>query len=64
MAYVTTKQCNKCKEYTTHINMSCSKCSAIEKEEQVKAWESMSIEKKLTDLRERIEKLERGPAKY
>ena len=56
--------CASCKRDTLHHNGWCCHCESIKEEKRIREWESKRIEEKLTDLRERIEKLEQGPARY
>jgi hypothetical protein len=56
--------CHVCRRDTLHHNGWCCHCEKLKEEAKVRAWESMSIEDKLTDLCKRIENLERGPARY
>jgi len=59
-----TSYCPTCKKDTLHENIECVECCKKEKEEKEFAWEMLSNSDKLTDLRKRIEKLERGPTRY
>jgi len=60
MAYVDFRHCIACGKGTNHTNDKCNECWKKAEDERVKNWESMSTEAKLTDIRERIECLERG----
>lgn len=64
MAFVRDQLCIRCGQTTTHINGQCAVCSKIDRENEIRNWESMSIERKLTDIRNRLEKLEQGQIKY
>jgi len=59
-----TAYCSTCQKDTMHEDQRCSECYKREKEEKEFAWEMLSNSDKLTDLRKRIEKLERGPTRY
>lgn len=56
--------CLKCKKVTQHHDMDCSVCAAKEEKARVRKWRAMSIDKKLDDLRKRVEGLEQGPMRY
>ena len=64
MAHVVTEYCGRCETDTTFVNGSCSSCSMREYREMVGAWNALTVDEKLTDLRKRMEKLEHGPARY
>jgi hypothetical protein len=61
MAYIHDSFCSNCKTITQHINWKCTVCSEALEKERIRVWEAHDIEWKLTNLRERIEKLERNP---
>jgi phage FluMu protein Com len=58
------KECPRCKDVTQHYDGKCNRCEKIDADEKERAWESQHIETKITNLRKRIEKLERGPARF
>jgi hypothetical protein len=64
MAYVSHESCFKCERTTQHINGDCVDCKGKEDRARIAAWNSQTIEEKLQDLRIRMERLERGPARY
>ena len=64
MAFCRTEYCRRCDKEVMHTNGNCNECREEEWTEKIRAWESQSTNAKLTDLRERIEKLERGPGRY
>ena len=64
MAFVRIEYCHKCGKETQHVNRRCSECVYAEEEACRKAWDSMTTEWKLSNLRDRIEKLEQSPARY
>jgi hypothetical protein len=62
MAYVRLEYCDACKTMTNHINNDgCTICLSKKKAEKDRMWEAQDISTKITDLRKRIEELERGP---
>lgn len=56
--------CNVCMTETTHYNNKCSKCHDREERQRIAAWQALTTEEKLDDIRTRIEALERGLARY
>lgn len=62
--YYDENYCDRCKKVTGHYNGKCGQCKAKEEAERARVWEAQDIETKLTNLRQRIEGLERGPAIY
>lgn len=64
MAKIEHEWCEKCFSTTRHVNRKCSDCVEREYMTQVLAWNLLPVEKRLNDLRERIEKLEKGPDRY
>lgn len=56
--------CNKCQKDTQHCNNMCSVCKEKEEKKRIRKWRAMSANKKLDDLRQRVEKLEQGPMRY
>lgn len=65
MAYVREEWCEKCQRKTMHINNDgCGICYEKKKAEQERIWEAQDPETKMTNLRKRIEELERDPRRY
>lgn len=60
MALCDMRFCIKCNTDTMHTNGRCNNCSVKEEAEKIRMWEVMDVSTKLTNLRERIEKLERN----
>lgn len=60
MALCDMRFCIKCNKDTMHTNGHCNDCSVKEEAERIRMWEVMDVSTKLTNLRERIEKLERN----
>lgn len=58
------KFCEKCDSVTGHYDGKCGKCLDKQSKEKERMWEAQDISTKITDLRKRIEMLERGPARY
>lgn len=56
--------CDYCEAETLHHNGKCTKCTARQERERIRKWNAQSTARKLSDLRKRVEKLERGPARY
>ena len=63
MAYLNTEYCHRCERDTPHINGECGPCSERESREKIAAWNALTTEEKLIDLRKRVEHLEHGPAR-
>ena len=64
MALIIDEYCLVCKTQTIHINNNCAFCMEKKRKEYIRMWEAQDIETKLTDLRKRIEILERSPMIY
>ena len=64
MAYINTEYCPKCESETRHTNGKCNDCAAREYREQTAAWNALTTEEKMQDLRRRVERMERGPITY
>jgi len=64
MTFIQHKYCPKCERETGHVNSRCSDCVEREYRAHVAAWNAQTTDKKLQDLRKRVEHLERGPARY
>lgn len=64
MAYIQQEYCHECERETLHCNGKCPDCSAREYREQTAAWNALTTDEKLQDIRKRLEALERGPARY
>ena len=65
MAYVRNEYCSKHNKETLHIdNDGCIECLKYIKDEKDKVWEAQNIESKITDLRKRIEYLERPRIRF
>lgn len=62
--YLNTEFCPLCKKDTAHYNGKCGICSEKREKERVRMWEAQDIETKITNLRQRIEKLEQGPMRF
>ncbi len=62
--YLDHEYCPVCKKDTVHYNGKCGNCLDKKEKERVRMWEAQDIETKITNLRERIEKLEQGPARF
>jgi hypothetical protein len=65
MAYVRTEYCDVCKRETNFYNsLGCGICLAKQVKQQERMWEAQDPETKITNLRHRIEALERSPARF
>jgi predicted amidophosphoribosyltransferase len=64
MAMIRVEYCQKCQEETSHCNGRCGACWDREERQRIAAWRALTTDEKLDDLRERIEVLERGPARF
>jgi predicted amidophosphoribosyltransferase len=60
MARFDFKHCNVCNEKTNHTNGKCDACWKTKEDKRIKDWEAMSVDEKLTNMRERMERMERG----
>jgi hypothetical protein len=56
--------CLVCKKETRHCDNECSVCEAKAEKKRISKWKAMSTDKKLDDLRKRVEDLEQGPTRY
>lgn len=64
MAFIRQEDCHVCETMTAHTNGRCNICRAKEENARVELWNSLPVNDRLTDIRKRIEKLERGPVRY
>jgi len=62
--YLNEEMCYVCKKVTTHHDGKCCLCFEKAEKKRIRTWEAKSTKAKLSDLRKRIEELERGPARY
>ena len=62
MAYAFKKYCSKCEEDTPHTNNCCEKCKARAELKRQEDWMKMSLDEKINNLHERLEKLEGRPS--
>ena len=58
MAYITFGYCKKCEAQTQYVNGYCCACLQREEREKIAAWNALTVEEKLQDLRRRVDKLE------
>lgn len=64
MALIKIEYCSDCEKDTRHINGKCDLCTEHSNKIRVASWNALSTDKKLQDIRRRLEILERGPAQY
>ena len=64
MALIDAKYCPQCEIVTSHINGECSPCKKRFNDIRIAQWDALSVDERLTNLRERMEKLERGSIIY
>jgi hypothetical protein len=64
MAYIRDEYCHRCEKETQHCNHKCTNCAEREYRERTAAWNALTTDEKLQDIRKRLEDLERGPAQY
>lgn len=64
MALVNEEWCERCQKNVFYTNGKCNICADKKNKERIRMWEAQDIETKITNLRERIEGLERGEARY
>ena len=64
MAFVNFKYCSKCEIETNHTNDKCDTCRDRARRERTAAWNALTTDEKLQDLRRRVEGLERGPMRF
>lgn len=64
MAFVQEKYCNRCEKTTIHTNTKCNICHKREERERIAIWNSQTVDEKLQELRQRVERLEAGPPMY
>jgi hypothetical protein len=60
MAFIDAKYCSRCEIVTFHTNGECSPCKKRYNDERIAQWDSLTVDERLADLRERVEKLEHG----
>lgn len=58
MAFVERKYCPICEKETIYVNGSCKECSDRKQREKQAIWEIKTQEEKITDLNNRVKKLE------
>jgi hypothetical protein len=64
MAYVNHEYCRECEQVTHHINQQCTPCAERKRRAEIAAWNALTTEEKLQDLRRRVEILERPEPRY
>jgi hypothetical protein len=64
MAFINDSYCPRCKKMTSHLNGECSICSDKEERKRIAKWNALTTNKKLSNLRKRVESLERGPIRF
>ena len=64
MAVVENKYCPKCEKVEYFCNGTCNSCRSDKYIQETAAWNALSVDQRLQDLRRRIEKLEQGPPTY
>lgn len=64
MAFIENKYCPRCERCEVFCNGKCNFCKNREYIQETAAWNALSADEKLQDLRKRIEKLEQGPLRY
>jgi hypothetical protein len=64
MAFLDFNYCFKCEKETQHINGNCLFCCERLDRERIAKWNAQTIDEKLSNLRKRIEELERGPMRF
>lgn len=57
--YTEQQHCHTCKQVTWHSNGACDVCYNLAEHNRILQWNAMSVEARLNDLREKIEKM--GP---
>lgn len=61
MVRISTEFCDDCDEETQHGDGECGVCCSRKKRERIRVWNALDVDTRLTDLRERVERLEAGP---
>lgn len=64
MAFVQNIYCPACEKIMIHTDGECNVCWTAKNEARIAEWNAMSVDKRLSDLRRRVEALERGPARF
>jgi acyl-CoA reductase-like NAD-dependent aldehyde dehydrogenase len=64
MAYVSDDECRVCERVTQHVNRECVECRARKYRQATAAWNALTVEERLQDLRRRVEALEARPLTY
>lgn len=64
MAFIDAKYCSRCEIVTSHVNGECFSCKKRFNDVRIAQWDALTVDERLTDLRERLEKLEHGPTIY
>jgi hypothetical protein len=62
--FLETKYCDRCEVTTQHYNGECGVCLDKKDKERIRMWEAQDVDTKLTNLRLRVENLERPEARY
>ena len=60
MVQVIDKWCTRCCKDTRFANGRCVECTDALKRAQIAAWNALTVDQRLNDLRKRVEKLEAG----
>ena len=64
MAFVRDEYCPECEKTTMHTDRKCNACYAAKEKARIAEWNQMDVDKRLSDLRRRVEELERGPVRF
>jgi len=64
MVQILDKWCIRCGKDTLFANGKCVKCTEALKRAKIAAWNELTVDQRLNDLRDRVEKLEAGPPTF
>jgi hypothetical protein len=64
MAYIENKYCYFCEKFSSHLDGVCPICRERGNRERIAAWNTLTVDEKLQDLRRRVEALERPEPTY
>ena len=59
MVFLSEEWCEHCGQTTQHHNSQCAECSDRLRREEIAAWNAKTVDERLNNLRQRVERLER-----
>ncbi len=64
MVHVVDKFCKPCGRETIHFDGECYECARTAARAKEVLWAAMTVDQRLVKLRERVERLEKGPPMF